>query len=112
MTQELTLAVEEMQKLQKECTGKDGVWLSVCSSGPGKQGQFGADQWNKMNEEKKVAATAVLLDEDGAVGKKFGARTTPHMFVIDPQGKLIYQGAIDSNHDQRPGRLGATTIGG
>lgn len=55
-----------------------------------------AGEWNKMIEEKGSAATAVLLDPDGDVGRMYGARTTPHMYLIDPKGTLIYQGAIDS----------------
>jgi hypothetical protein len=54
------------------------------------------EDWVAFNEDNDVAATAVLLDEDGTVGKAYGARTTPHMYVIDPEGTLIYQGAIDS----------------
>jgi peroxiredoxin len=85
-----------MQKLQKEWTGKGVVWLTVISSAPGKQGAVTADQENAYLKEKGAAPTAVLLDSDGKVGKAYGAKTTPHMFVIDPQGKLVYNGAIDS----------------
>lgn len=88
--------VGEMQKLQKEYTGKDVVWLSICSSAPGKQGHMSNDEWNTYNAENNVAATAVLIDEDGTVGQQYGARTTPHMYIINPEGLLIYQGAIDS----------------
>ena len=85
-----------MQKLQKEYTAKDVVWLSICSSAPGKQGNYTPEEWLKLNEEKKSAATAVLLDGDGTVGKLYDAKTTPHMFVVNPDGTLIYQGAIDN----------------
>ncbi len=84
-----------MQGLQKEVTGQDAVWLSICSSNTGKQGNMSADEWNKTIEETKTAATAVLLDTDGKTGREYGAKTTPQMFVIDPAGKLIYAGAID-----------------
>jgi len=84
-----------MQALQKEFTEKGVVWLSICSSAEGKQGYKTNDEWNKTNEENGTATTAVLIDEDGTVGKMYDARTTPHMYIIDPAGNLIYQGAID-----------------
>jgi hypothetical protein len=84
-----------MPALQRELTGKGVVWLSVCSSAEGKQGYHTAAEWQKVNAEKKGAASAILMDKDGAVGTLYGAKTTPHMFVVDPEGKLIYQGAID-----------------
>lgn len=86
----------EMQKLQAEMTAQDVVWLSICSSAEGKQGYMSNEEWNAKIEETGTAATAVLVDEDGTVGKLYGAKTTPHMYVIDPDGNLIYQGAIDS----------------
>lgn len=86
----------EMQKLQAEITGQDVIWLSICSSAEGKQGHMSNEDWNAKIEETGTAATAVLIDEDGTVGKLYGAKTTPHMYVIDPAGNLIYQGAIDS----------------
>lgn len=90
-----------MQSLQAKFTGEDVIWLSINSSAPGKQGNFPPEKWKEMLAEKKVAASKVLLDPDGKVGKLYLARTTPEMFVIDPQGNLIYMGAIDdkSGHD-------------
>lgn len=85
-----------MQKLQKEYTGKDVVWLSIASSAPGKQGHMSTEETNKTKEEKGSAATAVLIDEDGTVGRLYDAKVTPHLFVVDPEGTLIYMGAIDS----------------
>ena len=85
-----------MQKLQKTYTDKGVIWLTVCSSAQGKQGHYLADEWNKMVAEKGIASTAVLLDEDGTVGHLYGASNTPHLFVMSPDGTLIYQGAIDS----------------
>ena len=84
-----------MQKLQKQYTDKGVVWLSVISSAPGKQGASSSEEANKAIEEHKAAPTAVLFDSDGEVGKAYGAKTTPHMFVINPAGKLAYNGAID-----------------
>ncbi len=84
-----------MQALQKEYTGKDVVWLAICSSAEGKQGYMSNDEWNTAIAEKGSAATAVLIDEDGTVGKLYSAKVTPHMYIINPDGNLIYQGAID-----------------
>jgi len=84
-----------MQGLQKEFTGKDVVWLSIVSSAPGKQGHMSPEDANKAKEEKGSASTAVLLDEDGTVGRLYDAKVTPHMFVVDPEGTLIYMGAVD-----------------
>ncbi len=84
-----------MQGLQKEYTGKDVVWLSIVSSAPGKQGHMSAEETNKAKEEKGAAATAVLIDEDGTVGKLYDAKVTPELYVINPEGTLVYMGAID-----------------
>ena len=84
-----------MQKLQKAYTGQGVVWLSVNSSGEGKQGYYPAADLAGVLKEKGAAATAYLLDTDGKVGHLYGARTTPHMFVIDPKGTLVYAGGID-----------------
>jgi len=85
-----------MQALQTEQTGEGVIWLSICSSAEGKQGHMTSEAWNAKITEVGSASTAVLIDEDGAVGKRYGAKVTPHMYVIDPEGILIYQGAIDS----------------
>ncbi|MCC7144851.1 MAG: thioredoxin family protein [Phycisphaeraceae bacterium] len=84
-----------MQSLQKQFTQKGVVWLVISSSAPGKQGHFDAPQWNEILKSKESGPSALLLDEDGRVGKAYGAKTTPHMFVIDPQGRILYDGAID-----------------
>ncbi len=84
-----------MQTLQKDWTGKGVVWLSVISSAPGEQGHSAADKAKADYKSKGSHATTVLLDENGVVGKAYGAATTPHMFIINPDGKLIYNGAID-----------------
>ena len=86
-----------MQKLQKELTGKGAVWLSIISSAPGAQGYVTAEEEKKYLAEKQAAPTAVLFDPEGTIGHAYGAKTTPHMFVIDDQGVLIYAGAIDDN---------------
>jgi peroxiredoxin len=85
-----------MQKLQEEFTGKGVVWLTVDSSAPGKEGHLTAEQANAKMTEWKTKQTALVLDPDGKAGQAYGAKNTPHMFVINPEGKVVYQGAIDS----------------
>ena len=84
-----------MQNLQKEYTQKGVVWLSINSSEEGKQGHFSAQQVNDLIKAKAAAPTAYLFDAKGGVGRIYGAKTTPHMFIVDTKGKVIYQGAID-----------------
>jgi peroxiredoxin len=84
-----------MQRLQKEWTAKGVAWLTVSSSAPGKQGYVDGAQANAVMKEKAGAPTAVLLDHDGKVGRAYGAKTTPHMFVVDGKGTLVYAGGID-----------------
>ncbi len=84
-----------MESLQREWTARGVVWLSVISSAPGEQGYVNPAQENDYLRKMKAAPTAALLDPDGTIGHLYQARTTPHMFVIDPTGKLVYQGAID-----------------
>lgn len=84
-----------MQKTQKWATDKKVVWLSVVSSAPGKQGHVNGDEANAVIKDKGHNISAMLLDRDGKVGRAYGAKTTPHMYVISPDGKLIYNGAID-----------------
>lgn len=86
-----------MQKQQAAATGQGVVWLVVNSSAPGKQGHVNAEQANAILGEWKSTPTAFLLDHDGTVGRAYGAKTTPHLFVIDGTGVLRYNGAIDSN---------------
>jgi peroxiredoxin len=84
-----------MQKLQKEVTAAGGVWLSIISSAPGKQGYVKGPDANQLTTSRSAQPTAVLLDPVGAIGRAYEAQTTPHMFVIDPAGTLRYMGAID-----------------
>ncbi|MGC3989141.1 MAG: thioredoxin family protein [Chthoniobacteraceae bacterium] len=87
---------KNMQTLQQEYTAKGVVWLSINSSAPGKQGNMSAEEWQKAVTEKGAHPTAVLLDSDGKVGHLYGAKTTPDMWVINSNGKVVYTGAIDS----------------
>jgi peroxiredoxin len=84
-----------MQKLQREWTAKGVVWLTVNSSAAGQQGHVDGAKANALVSEKGMASTAVLLDHDGTTGRAYGAKTTPHMFVIDGKGTLVYAGGID-----------------
>jgi peroxiredoxin len=84
-----------MQQLQKEWTGQGIVWLTISSSGPGKQGYVDGPEANALMDEKGGSPTAVLLDHDGAVGRAWGARTTPHMFIVGADGTVLYAGGID-----------------
>lgn len=84
-----------MQKLQKDYTGKGVVWLSICSSAAGKPGNLPLEELNELLKSKGAAPTAYLVDSDGKVGRLYGAMTTPDMFVIDPAQKIVYSGAID-----------------
>ena len=85
-----------MQALQKKMTDDNVVWLQVISSAPGKQGYLTAAEGETLRSKRGHESTAMLLDPTGEVGKRYDARTTPHMYLIDPEGTLIYQGAIDS----------------
>jgi peroxiredoxin len=85
-----------MQALQKEFTAKGVVWLSIDSSAPGQEGNYPADKLNEIASSQGVARTALLLDPAGKVGHAYGAKTTPDMYIINPEGKLVYEGAIDS----------------
>jgi peroxiredoxin len=90
-----------MQALQKKWTGQGAAWLSVISSAPGLQGHVSPRQANKLTAERGAAPTAVLLDPTGKVGRAYGARTTPHMYVIDGEGALVYMGGIDDRPTAR-----------
>lgn len=91
-----------MQAMQDKYTGKGVIWLSVCSSAPGKQGNFSYEEWARRIKETGSKATAVLLDESGKVGRTYRASNTPHIFVIDPAGQLAYQGSVDDNRSADP----------
>jgi peroxiredoxin len=98
-----------MQKLQKEYTAKGVVWLSIISSAPGKQGYRTGPQADADTKDKNASPTAILLDPSGEVGQLYEAKTTPHMYVINPEGKLIYSGAIDSIRSTNPADCATAT---
>ena len=86
---------DNMQTLQEQYTGQDVVWLSVVSSAPGEQGYFEPAEMDARTAQEGGQQTAVLMDPSGEVGRLYGAKTTPHMFVISPEGTVVYNGAID-----------------
>jgi peroxiredoxin len=98
-----------MQKLQEEFTGKGVVWLSIDSSAPGLEGNLTAEQANAKMTEWKTKQSALVLDPDGKAGRSYGAKNTPHMFVINPEGKIIYEGAIDSKATPNPSDIASST---
>ena len=84
-----------MERLQHEWTSRGVIWLTVISSAPGKQGYVTASEENEYVKKMNAAPTAVLLDPTGVVGHLYDAKTTPQISIINPQGVLIYDGAID-----------------
>jgi hypothetical protein len=92
----------DMQKLQADARRQGVVWLTVNSGAPGKQGHMDGVAANAKMRSQGFQSTAYLLDADGAVGRAYGARTTPHMFVIAPDGTLSYAGGIDSIPSANP----------
>jgi peroxiredoxin len=85
-----------MQELQKAWTGKGVVWFTVISSSPGTQGYVTAAEENDYLKKMHASPTAAILDPDGQIGHLYGAKTTPEMYIINPEGMLIYEGAIDN----------------
>jgi peroxiredoxin len=98
-----------MQKLQAEYAQKGVVWLTIASSAPGKQGYIeGANEAVEKFKEEESNAKYLLLDPQGIVGKKYNAKTTPHMFVLH-KGKVVYEGAIDSKPSTNPEDIESST---
>jgi peroxiredoxin len=84
-----------MQSLQQRATGEGVVWLTVDSGAPGEQGYLEGAAAKAWKAQHHAHSTDLLLDHDGKIGRLYGARTTPHMFVIDKTGRLVYMGGID-----------------
>ncbi|MHB1021038.1 MAG: redoxin domain-containing protein [Acidobacteriaceae bacterium] len=91
-----------MQALQKKWTAKGVIWFTVISSAPGKQGYVTPTEENAYMKKMHAVPTAAILDPSGKIGRMYEARTTPDMYIIDPQGKLIYEGAIDDHPTSDP----------
>lgn len=98
-----------MQAMQEKYTKDDTVWLSVVSSAEGKQGFVTPEEAKKLTKERDAMPTDIVLDPKGEVGKLYGAKTTPHMYVIDPKGTLRYMGAIDSIRSADPADIPKAT---
>ncbi|MBY0354851.1 MAG: redoxin family protein [Rickettsiales bacterium] len=85
-----------MQKLQQYANNNDMVWVSVISSAKGKQGNVDVAEANQIAKDNNATPSYIILDEDGSIGRAYGAKTTPHMMLINPKGQLVYNGAVDS----------------
>lgn len=96
-----------MQALQKEMTEKGVIWISICSSAPGKQGHVDGRMALEVMKQNNAHPTHVVLDPTGVIGRLYAAKTTPHMFLISPTGEKLYDGAIDNN---RNGNLPADQV--
>jgi peroxiredoxin len=94
-----------MQSLQKEWTAKGVAWFTVISSAPGSQGYVTPFQENQYLAQMHAVPTAVLMDSDSKIARLYNAKTTPQMIVIDPSGKVIYDGAIDNRPTPDPGDI-------
>ena len=100
---------QNMQATQKAATAKGAVWLTVSSTAPEHGDYLAPARLAGWMKEQGAAATATLMDDDGKLGRAYGARTTPHMYVIDPQGRLVYAGAIDSKPSANPADIPGAT---
>ncbi len=98
-----------MQKLQDEYTGKGVVWLTINSNAPGTEGNITPEQAQKITASWKTHQTALLLDPEGKAGRAYGAKNTPHMVIINPEGKIAYEGAIDSKATPNPADIPSST---
>ena len=98
-----------MPGTQKDATAQGVVWLAVNSTHTGASDYMAPAQLAGWMKDKGGAPTATLMDADGKVGRAYGARTTPHMYLIDPQGKLVYAGAIDSKASSNPADIKTAT---
>lgn len=98
-----------MQGTQKEAAAKGVVWLAINSTAPDATDFKAPAAMAQWMQGHKAAATATLMDADGKVGKAYGARTTPHMYIINPAGTLVYAGAIDSKPSSNPADIPSAT---
>ena len=98
-----------MQKLQDEFTGKGVVWLTIDSNAPGTEGSISAEQAKKIMDSWKTKQTALVLDPESKIAKLYGAKNTPNMVIINPEGKIVYEGAIDSKATPNPADIPSST---
>jgi len=100
---------DNMQKLQQEYTSKGVVWLTIDSNAPGTEGNMTPEQAQKIMSSWKTHQTALLLDPESKVARSYGAKNTPDMIVINPEGKIVYEGAIDNKPTPNPGDIPSST---
>src|SRR3989441_9599070 len=100
---------DNMQKLQEQYTSKGVVWLTIDSNAPGTEGSITPEQAQKITASWKTHQTALLLDPEGKAGRAYGAKNTPNMVIIDPDGKIAYEGAIDSKASPNPADIPNST---
>lgn len=98
-----------MQGTQKDATAKGVVWLAINSTAADAGDYLPPAEMAKWMQQQKAAATATLMDADGKVGRAYGARTTPHMYIVDPAGKLVYAGGIDDKATANPADIPRAT---
>ena len=98
-----------MQKLQKEFTDKGVIWLTIDSNAPETEGNLSPDQAEKIMSGWKTQQTALLLDPEGKAGRAYGSKNTPNMVIINPEGKIVYEGAIDSKATPNPADIPSST---
>jgi len=98
-----------MQKLQDQYTSKGVVWLTIDSNAPGTEGNITPVQAQKISASWKTHETALLLDPEGKVGRAYGAKNKPNMVIINPDGKIAYEGAIDSKASPNPADIPSST---
>jgi len=96
---------DNMQNIQKRAATDGVAWLTVISSAPGKQGHVSGEKANELSTSRGATPTAVLLDEAGDAGRLYAAKTTPHMYIVNKEGTLVYQGAIDSIPSSNPKKI-------
>jgi peroxiredoxin len=100
---------DNMQKLQQQYTSKGVVWLTIDSNAPGTEGNMTPEQAQKIMSSWKTHQTALLLDPESKVARSYGARNTPDMIVINPEGKIVYEGAIDNRPTPNPNDIPSST---
>lgn len=98
-----------MQNLQKQYTDKGVVWLTIDSNAPGSQGSLTPEEAEKITTGWNTHQTALLLDPDGKAGRAYGAKNTPNMVIVNPEGKIAYEGAIDSKASPNPADIPSST---
>jgi len=100
---------DNMQKLQQEYTSKGVVWLTIDSNAPGSEGNISAEQAKKIMDSWKTKQTALVLDPESKIAKLYGAKNTPNMVIINQDGKIVYEGAIDSKATPNPADIPSST---